>query len=129
MTETLEITTEQINDLPLLLGIVEELGIRRLIDAQIRPHGGWQGFSVGTVVSIWLCHLLMERDHRLVVVREWAAARRQTLNALLGVQLRDTDLTGADLTGADLQGDVMYSAALYGAVLKNADLRLSLIHI
>src|SRR5215471_196132 len=93
MTETLEITTEQINDLPLLLGLVAEMGIRQRIDAQIRPHGRWQGISVGTVVSILLCHLLMERDHRLVVVREWAAARRQTLNALLGIELRDTDLT------------------------------------
>jgi len=93
MNETLEITTEQINDLPLLLGLVEEMGIRQAIDAQIHPHGHWQGLSVGTVVSIWLCHLLMERDHRLVVVRDWAAGRRQTLTALLGVQLRDTDLT------------------------------------
>ena len=93
MNESIEITTEQINDLPLLLGIVEEMGIRRQIDAHIRPHGGWQGMSVGTVVSIWLCHLLMERDHRLVVVRDWAAARTQTLNDLLGVRLRPTDLT------------------------------------
>jgi transposase len=93
MNETLEITTEQINDLPLLLGLVEERGIRQAIDARIRPHGHWQGISVGTVVSIWLCHLLMERDHRLVVVREWAAARRQTLHALRGVRLRETDLT------------------------------------
>jgi transposase len=93
MNETIEIATEQINDLPLLLGIVEEMGVRRLIDAQIRPHGRWQGISVGTVVSIWLCHLLMERDQRLVAVRDWAAARRQTLDDLLGVRLRDTDLT------------------------------------
>jgi hypothetical protein len=93
MSETLEITIEQINDLPLLLGLVEEMGIRQQVDAQIRPHGGWQGISVGTVVSIWLCHLLMERDHRLVVVRDWAAARTQTLNALLRIHLRDTDLT------------------------------------
>jgi transposase len=93
MNETIEITTEQINDLPLLLGIVEEMGIRHRIDAQIHPHGGWQGISVGTVVSIWLCHLLVERDHRLVVVRDWAAARTQTLNDLLGVCLRPTDLT------------------------------------
>jgi hypothetical protein len=78
MNETLEITTEQINDLPLLLGIVDAMGIRQAIDAQIQPHGHWQGLSVGTVVSIWLCHLLMERDHRLVVVRDWpqAACRR-----------------------------------------------------
>lgn len=93
MTETIDITTEQINDLPLLLGLVEEMGLRPAIDAQIRPHGHWQGISVGTVVSIWLCHLLMERDHRLVVVREWAAARTQTLNDLLGIRLRETDLT------------------------------------
>ncbi len=32
MTETLEITTEQINDLPLLLGLVEEMGICQQID-------------------------------------------------------------------------------------------------
>ena len=63
------------------------------IDARIQPHGGWQGISVGTVVSIWLCHLLMERDHRLVAVREWAVARRQTLNNLLGIRLREIDLT------------------------------------
>ena len=28
MSETLAITTEQINDLPLLLGMIEEMGIR-----------------------------------------------------------------------------------------------------
>ena len=93
MSAPLEITTEQINDLPLILGIVEEMGIRQVIDTQIRPHGGWQGISVGTVVSIWLSHLLMEHDHRLVVVRDWAAARLQTLQDLLGVCLRPTDLT------------------------------------
>src|SRR2546429_741851 len=93
MTETLSITAEQINDLPFLLGLVEDMGIRQTIDAQIQPHGGWQGISVGTVVSVWLCHLLMERDHRLVSVRDWAAARQQTLEDLLGVPLRETDLT------------------------------------
>lgn len=93
MTETPRITSEQINDLPFLLGMVEDMGIRQKIDAQIRPHGGWQGISVGTAVSIWLCHLLMERDHRLVSVRDWAAARQQTLEDLLGIKLRKTDLT------------------------------------
>jgi hypothetical protein len=35
----------------------------------------------------------MERDHRRVVVRAWAAARTQTLEDLRGVRLRETDLT------------------------------------
>ena len=93
MTETLSITTEQINDLPFLLGLVNDMGIGQAIDAQIQPHGGWQGISVGTAVSLWLCHLLMERDHRLVNVRDWAAARQHTLADLLGGPLRETDLT------------------------------------
>src|SRR5260221_7416376 len=93
MSENVTITNEQVNDLPLLLGILEEMGVRRAIDAQIRPHGNWDGASVGTVASIWLCHMLMERDHRAVSVREWAAERRGTIGALLGIDLRETDLT------------------------------------
>ncbi len=100
MSETLDITTEQINDRPLLWGIVEDMGIRRMIDARIQPHGGWQGISVGTIVGIWLCYILMERDHRLVSVRDWAAARERTLEALVGVTLRATDLTDDRLANA-----------------------------
>lgn len=118
MIETLDIATEQINDLPLLLGIVEDMGIRRLIDARIRPHGGWRGISVGTVVSIWLCHLLMERDHRLVSVRDWAAARASTVNALLGITLRETDLTDDRLANAlTMLGDAADQAAVDRALL------------
>ncbi len=118
MSETLDITTEQINDRPLLLGIIEDVGIRRMIDARIQPHGGWQGISVGTVVSIWLCHLLMERDHRLVSVRDWAAARTQTVNALLGITLRDTDLTDDRLANAlTMLSDAADQAAVDHALL------------
>ena len=92
-TRQVEITSEQINDIPLLLGIMEDMGLRQHIDSQIERHGGWEGISLGTMVEIWLSYLLTERDHRLVAVREWAAARRQTFNALLGIELRDTDLT------------------------------------
>ncbi len=93
MNEVLGITNEQINDLPLLLASVDELGIGRVIDAQIRPHGAWQGLSVGTLVSVWLCFLLMEHDHRLVSVREWANARQYTLSRLLGQPVRETEFS------------------------------------
>ncbi len=120
MTETVDITTEQINDLPLLWGIIEDMGIRRMIDARIVPHGGWQGISVGTVVSIWLCHLLMERDHRLVSVREWAAARGRTLEALLGVALRETDLTDDRLANVlTMLSEAADQAAVDRALLTN----------
>lgn len=87
------ISNEQLNSIPFLLGLLEDLGIRAMIDAHIRPHGHWQGASVGTLVSIWLAHILSERSHRLVAVRDWAAARSHTIQTLLGTTLRPTDCT------------------------------------
>jgi transposase len=99
-TPQVEITNEQINDIPLLVGIMEDMGIREHIDSQIEQQGNWEGISIGTLVEIWLCYILTARDHRLVAVREWAEARRQTFNALLGIELRDTDLTDDRLARA-----------------------------
>lgn len=93
MHPELTITSEQINSLPLLVGIMEDMGIRQVIDQHVTPHGHWQGVSVGTAVTIWLSHLLLERDHRLVMVRDWVADRAHTINTLLGITLRDTDCT------------------------------------
>lgn len=92
-TPSLTMTSEQINSLPLLLGILNDLGIRDLIDTHIQPHGLWQGASLGTLVCIWLSHMLLERDHCMVTVRDWAADRATTINSLLGISLRQTDCT------------------------------------
>jgi transposase len=89
----LEITQERIDDIPLLLAIMVEMGILQAIDKQIQPHGLWQGISVGTVVTIWLSYILTEHEHRLVAVREWVQEKQEMFNRLLGIQLRETDLT------------------------------------
>jgi hypothetical protein len=46
------LTNEQINSVPFLLGSLDQMGIRALIDAQVTPHGAWQGASIGTLVSL-----------------------------------------------------------------------------
>jgi len=116
---TLTITNEQVNSLPLLLGIITDMGIRDLIDAHMTPHGNWGGASVGTVISLWLSHILHERDHRLVSVRDWAADRAQTINALLDITLRDTDCTDDRLaTILSMLGDPSTQAALDAALLQ-----------
>lgn len=115
----LTITTEQVNSLPLLLGILTDMGIRDLIDAHIRPHGNWEGASVGTVLSIWLSHILQERDHTMVAVRDWAADRVQTINTLLDMTLRDTDCTDDRLaTVLTMLGDPATQATLDAALLQ-----------
>jgi transposase len=115
----LTITNEQVNSLPLLLGIMIDMGIRDLIDTHVRPHGNWEGASVGTVLSIWLSHILQERDHRVVAVRDWAADRVQTLNTLLDITLRDTDCTDDRLaTILTMLGEPTTQAALDAALLQ-----------
>jgi transposase len=88
-----KVTNEQVNDVPLLVGILEQMGVQRHIDACVEQHGNWEGISIGTLVEIWLCYILTEQDHRMVAVREWAIDRRVMFNTLLGIDLRDTDLS------------------------------------
>src|ERR671916_1278492 len=120
MLSDLTITTEQINSLPLLVGIMEDMQLRQLIDQHVHPHAHWQGISVGTALTIWLACLLQERDHRLVLVRDWATARAYTLNTLLGITLRDTDCSDDRLANIlSMLGDPETQAALDAALLQH----------
>jgi transposase len=116
---SLTLTNEQINSVPFLLGVIDQMGIRDVIDAHVTPHGAWQGASVGTLVSIWLCYILAERDHRLVAVRDWVAERTETFNTLLATTLRGTDCTDDRLANVLLMlGDETTQATLDGARLR-----------
>ena len=87
----LEVAVEALDDIPLLFAIVQEMGIRELIDGCVKADRHWQGVSMGSVISMWLCYLLSQQDHRLVAVREWVVARRELFNRALGIQMRDTE--------------------------------------
>ena len=87
------IESQRVDDIPLLLAIMAELGIQQEIDREIRPHGLWQGCSVGTIVVVWLCYMLTEQDHRLEPVQSWVNVRKSLFNRLLGIELRETDFT------------------------------------
>jgi transposase len=88
-----KIEHQRIDDIPLLLAIMAEMKVQVRIDEQIKPHGLWQGCSVGTMGVIWLCYILTEHDHRLEPVREWVQVRQGLFNRLLGIELRETDFT------------------------------------
>lgn len=119
MTTDMTITNEQINSLPLLLGIIEQMGIRHVIDAHLTPHGAWQGLSVGTVVTLWLSAMLIEHDHRLVLLRDWVAERQHTIDGLLGVALRPTDCTDDRLANVlTMLGDPALQATLDRTLLQ-----------
>src|SRR5260221_2831456 len=91
MTEKLTITTERVDDLPVLLAQSDKMGIADLLDAYFQPHGNWEGTSLGWTTSIWLTHILSEGDHRMNQVQPWAATRLQTLRKCSRQAVRDQE--------------------------------------
>ena len=89
-----KITHERVDEIPLLLHVLRErLQLDQILDEHMTRHGNWQGLSFGGVTVTWLTHILTECDHFMSPVQDWANARPETLSALLGQPLRDTDLT------------------------------------
>jgi hypothetical protein len=65
MSEQLTVTTERVDDIPVLIASMDRLGLAELVDEYFVPHGNWQGLRVGQVVTGWLSHILSAADHRL----------------------------------------------------------------
>lgn len=83
-TEKMELEDLRVDDLPLIYCIVEMLGVKEAIDKSVKCHGRWVGPSPGTIVSLWICYILSECDHRLSVVETWAEQRISLLQAIIG---------------------------------------------
>lgn len=93
MTETLNITTERVDDLPLLLAQMQHMEIAEFIDCYFPRHGNWRGLSPGGLCCIWLTHILSQADHRLSYLQPWVEQHLYTLQQVLGHDLRPLDCT------------------------------------
>lgn len=89
MTEQLTVTTERVDDLPILLAQSDDMGIAELLDEYFKPHGNWEGISLGWTTAIWLTHILSEGDHRMNQVQGWVAHRLQTLQRCSGQEVQE----------------------------------------
>src|SRR5713226_2907295 len=89
MTEQLTVTTERVDDIPILLAQSETMGIAELLDEYFKPHGNWEGMSLGWTTAVWLAHILSEGDHRMNQVQAWAAHRINTLSTCTGQEVRE----------------------------------------
>jgi transposase len=77
-----DIQTERIDDIPLLVHQQQRMGIPEIVDEVIDPHGNWQGLSVGEMLSGWMSYILSAADHRMSEVEPWAGERQEMLSAL-----------------------------------------------
>src|SRR2546429_3691150 len=88
MAEQLNVTTERVDDIPILLTQSNLMGIPELLDKHFKPHGNWEGTSLGWTTAVWLVHILSEGDHRMNQVQPWVAHRTQTLHSCTGQEVQ-----------------------------------------
>src|SRR6266571_1213604 len=93
MTEPLTVTTERVDDIPILLAQSDTMGIPELLDECFKPHGNWEGISLGWTTAVWLAHILSEGDHRMNQVQGWVAHRLQTLSLCTGQEVTERGLS------------------------------------
>lgn len=108
----LTITSERIDDVPLLVHWLLRMHVDQIIDAVLGPpHGNRQGLSYGQLAVVFIAYILTECNHFLSPVRDWVLARRQCLSQALSQPIRDTDFTDdrledlLDALGADEVGE------------------------
>ncbi len=84
---------ERIDDIPVVYGMLERMGIQEIIDDAVTPHANWQGLSPGWVTTLWLVHILSEQNHLMEPVQQWVGRQRTILRKLSGQPVRERDFT------------------------------------
>lgn len=93
MGEDIALYHERVDDVPLLIGLMQRLGLPELADGHLGQHGHHRGLSPGTLLMVWLAYLLSHGDHRKAAVEAWAQRYPVLLERLLGMPLRPTEFT------------------------------------
>jgi transposase len=84
-------TIERVDDIPVIYGMLEQMGIQGIVDNVIKAHGNWIGLSPGGVITIWLTHILSEKNHLMEPVQQWVRRHEFILSRLSGQQVRELD--------------------------------------
>jgi transposase len=79
MSTEAKIESYRVDDIPLLIAQQRAMGIERIIDEVVQPHGNRQGLSVGWTVVVWLSYIVSQGDHRLSYVESWVGEQEPVL--------------------------------------------------
>jgi transposase len=93
MVKRIEPYIERVDDLPVLFGLLQQMGIQAILDDIIVPHGNWDGLTHGWVITIWLIHILSEQNHCMEPVQKWVEKHRVTLRRLSGQKVTGLDFS------------------------------------
>jgi transposase len=90
---TLTLQHERVDDIPLLLGLMQQLHLPETLERSLGSHHLHQGISNGWLACGWMAFILSEANHRKVSVQDWARSHHHTLEALIGQPLRPAEFS------------------------------------
>ena len=95
MKEQIEaIENEQVDDIPLLMAVIKQMGLIEIFNETLKHHGNWAGLAGGDIIAVWLAYILSTGDHRKNHLQEWVADRKRTLQpGLAGEEIKELDFT------------------------------------
>jgi transposase len=91
-SETVEINSEQIDDIPVIVEWLKKMEIAKWIDKSLsRPHGNHQGMSYGQLSVLLLTYIITQADHRLCTVESWVKKHLKIWEMATGWSIGDKD--------------------------------------
>ena len=90
----MEISSERIDDIPMILEWLKQMEIAKCIDQKLRPpHGNHEGLSYGQLSVLLLTYIITQSDHRLCAVEPWVQTHRTILELTTGWSIGEKDTT------------------------------------
>ena len=134
MSGELTITTEQVDDFPVLIAQTERMAVPELLDRNFTVHGNWQGLSLGWIGTTWLGHILSVGDHRLNHVQPWVeknplTVQRSIRQAVTGLDFTDDRLESVLDALSDDVGWAAFETELNQRTLRVYDLKVEVVRV
>jgi transposase len=98
MNEPPKMTHIRLDDIPLLLGVLKQMGIAEHYQQEIGDHGLHQGLSGGWMLTVWLAFVLSQADHTKYKVEGWVERNQALLAALTGQPIQSSEFNDNRLT-------------------------------
>ncbi|KAB8316448.1 IS1634 family transposase [Tolypothrix campylonemoides VB511288] len=90
----MEISSERIDDIPVIVEWLKQMEIAKCIDQKLKePHGNYQGLSYGQLSVLLLTYIITQSDHRLSAVEPWVQTHRRILELTTGWSIGEKDTT------------------------------------
>ena len=93
MTAIANVRHERVDDIPVIIGMANRLGLADILDRHLGRHGLHQGLNNGQLAVGWLGYILSQGDHRKSAVQGWAHDLTHTLEQLLGDPIREVEFS------------------------------------